>query len=528
MIFLLLVLVAAADTVVMGLFVGNNIGFGEDEPLVYAEGEARDMARIFQEMGNLDRDRTFLLQGASAAEVRETIFLVEAQAREVTARGDEVMLIFFYSGHASADGLHLSGVLLPMAVIRRWLEASSAQVRIAFVDACESGTLARSRGGTPVEAIELVVDDSLTMSGLAVISSTGPISVARESASFGGGIFTRAMINGLRGSADTDANGYISLDEAYRYAFEETVIGVASISDAVQRPEFRYEISGVGSVVLTRLPNRAAGLILPEELEGVYTVVSVSNGQVVARVEKVPGEARRLALPAGRYVVRKVRREDALIAEVNLVWGGDRWIDDRQMATVSLGDPLARGGWNIRPFRLTLRTTAASPMVQGSPPLLGGEGELRYLFRPGLAVVGGAGYGSGAREEWTGRLKSTNVRFGAGVMFERHLPRLDLLAGIGPSVALLTQRVDYLEFEEDDDIDAEVFTAKQIAPGVWLSGGIHLPMGPVFGLEVGLRGHLYNAEVNQQRTLLAEVQAFGGLSASFGGQQIARAQKQRE
>ena len=293
MIALLLILSALADTVRIGLFVGNNVGFGEDAPLNYAESEARDMARIFQEMGNLSRDRTYLLQGGSAAEIRETIYQVEAQAREAQARGDEVMVIFFYSGHASADGLHINGSLVQMAMIRRWLESSAAQVRIALVDACESGTLARTRGGTPVEAIELVLDDSLTMSGLAVLTSTGPVSVARESASFGGGIFTRAMLSGLRGSADADANGQITLNEAYQYAFEETVIGVASVSDTVQRPERRYEISGVGSVVLTWLPQRAAGLIFPEELEGTYSVVSVSSGQVVARLEKAPGESRR-------------------------------------------------------------------------------------------------------------------------------------------------------------------------------------------------------------------------------------------
>ena len=529
MILLLLCALAAAETVRLGLFVGNNIGFGEDTPLQFAEQEARDVARIFQEMGDLDRERTHVLQGASVGEVRQTILQVEAQAREASARGSDVMLIFFYSGHASAEGLHIGGASLPMAFIRRWLESSSAQMRIAFVDACESGTLTQIRGGTPVEAIELVMDDSLTQSGLAIITSTGPISVARESASFGGGIFTRSLINGLRGSADADADGDITLDEAYRYAFEETVLGVASVSDAVQRPQYHYDLSGVASVVLTRLPQRASGLILPEELEGTYTVVSVSSGSVVARVEKQPGESRRLALPAGRYVVRKVRREDALIAEVNLVWGGDRWIDDRQMATVALGDPLARGGWNIRPVRLTARTTLSTPLFPNNPALAGVEIEGRYLIRPGLSVSGFVSPGRGYRaEDWAGHLTAWSTRLGAGVMLERHLPRLDLSVGGGPQAAMLSQRVDYLEFEEDDDIDAEVFEARQTVPGVWAGGGVHLPIGPVFGLDAGLRVSAYSATVNDNRSFLVEGQGVVGLSASLGGRQIARAQKSRE
>jgi hypothetical protein len=81
-------------------------------------------------------------------------------------------------------------------------------------------------------------------------------------------------------------------------------------------------MAGAGDLVLTRLPERAAALMLPEELEGSYTVVSVSNGEVVARVDKKPVEAQRLTLPTGRYVVRKVRRTDVLVSQVNLAWGG--------------------------------------------------------------------------------------------------------------------------------------------------------------------------------------------------------------
>ena len=140
---------AHAETVRVGIFVGNNIGMGQDEPLAYAESEARDMARLFQSMGDLDRERTTVLTGGSAATVRDAIYQTEAQVREINAAGDEVLLVFYYSGHASAQGLHLGGQLLPMAALRRWLEKSTAQVRVAFVDACESGTLAQVRGGTP-------------------------------------------------------------------------------------------------------------------------------------------------------------------------------------------------------------------------------------------------------------------------------------------------------------------------------------------------------------------------------------------
>jgi hypothetical protein len=526
---LLVALPARADTVRLGLFVGADIGFGEDEPLTHAEQEAHDLARVFHEMGDLNRDRSVVLQGPTAPQLREAMHLMEAQVREATARGDEAMLVFYYSGHASQEGLHLTGTLLPMDVLRRWLEDSAARVRLAFVDACESGSLARTRGGTPVEAIAITVDDDLTMSGLAVITSTGPMSVARESDSFGGGVFSRALLSGLRGTADGDGDGVVTLEEAYEHAFAETVKGTAGGAGAIQRPEYRYELEGVGRVVLTRIPERAAGLILPEELEGVYAVVSVANGQVVARVDKQPGEVRRLALPTGRYLVRKVRREDVLLAELDLVWGGDRWLDDGQMSSVSLGDPLARGGWVPRPLRLSGRFVSGTPFVQQNPWTLGGELELRARLRPTLALAGFAGHQHGSRHEWTGDLALDATRAGLGLLSERHLRRFDMSLGGGVEGLWVQQVVNYLEYDDLDDEYAlwseEIHRSWQIVPGAWAFAGLHLSVGPAVGLELGLRANLYRALVNDSYGFFVEGQGIAGLAWSFGGRKLARASR---
>lgn len=517
-----------AGTVRIGLFVGNNIGFGEDAPLEYAEKEARDFSRLFQDMGDLSKERAYTLQGASAGELQEQLRQVEAQSREIAARGDDAMVLFYYSGHASRDGLHMQGSLLPMDALRRWLEGSSARVRIALVDACESGSLARLRGGQPVEAIEITVDDTLTASGLAVIASTGPLSVARESASFGGGVFTRAMLTGLRGSADEDGDGVITLDESYRYAFAQTVLGTAAGTQPVQKPEFRYEIAGVGDVVLTRLPNRAAQLILPEELEGVYTVVSVANGQVVSRHDKKAGQARHIALPAGRYVVRKVRREDVLLAELDLGWGGARWIDDSQMTSVGLGDPLARGNWSLRPLRLSARGGANTPLYPGVPTMFGGELELQWLPRPALALLGFASAAAGQRYDDLGVLRTRTLRLGLGAMGVVHTRLADLSAGGGVEAAHFWQRVAVIDDIDPEEPDVlEVKRGSVFSPGLFAQGAVHFPLGPVFGLDVGIRAHLVIASVDASIRVLPQGEGLIGLSARFGGRQVGRAQRSR-
>jgi hypothetical protein len=521
---LLLATVAEAATVRVGLFVGNDVGLGPDEPLEYAEREARDMARLFQDYGDMVKERVILLQGGSAGDLRQAMLQVEAQIREIEARGDDVMLVVYYSGHASGDGLHMSGSLLPMDGLRRWLESSTARVRVAFVDACESGTLARVRGGAPVETVEIKVDDDLTTNGLAIVSSTGPLSVARESAAFGGGVFSRALMTGLRGSADKDADGQITLDEAYHHAFSETVISTAGEGGRVQRPEYRYEITGVGDVVLTRLPGRAASMMLPEELEGVYTVVSVTTGEVVARIDKKPGEQRRLALPTGRYVVRKVRREDVLLAEVDLAWGGTRWVDDSHMTAVSLGDPLARGEWTLRPLRLALHGLVTSQLYQGNPLTGGGELDFRWLIKPNLAFAAFAGGEFGQRAEFSGLVDVIQARAGVGVMGALHFHHIDLQFGGGVGVAFIEQRVSYLQALDDEEPEpGETFRASMLAPGGWLHAGAHIPVGPVIGLEFGARGHLYRTIVDDEPGSSAVVQGFAGFAARFGGRHVARA-----
>jgi hypothetical protein len=518
--------VARAGTVRVGIFVGNDIGFGEDEPLSHAEREARDMAQVFQEMGDLERERTLVLTGRKAPEVRDALFQTEAQIRELSARGEDVQVVFYYSGHASRDGLHLSGTLLPMAAVRRWLEASNARVRVAFIDACESGTLARTRGGTPVDVIDVAVDDALTSRGLAVITSTGPLSVARESDALGGAVFSRALLTGLRGSADADADGRITLDEAYRHAFESTVATSFAGRSGVQRPEYRFELSGVGDVVLTRIPSRAAGLLLPVELEGTYTVVSVGSGQVVARVEKKPGESRRLALPPGRYLVRKVRREDVLLSEVDLAWGGDRMVDDRQMTSVELGDPLARGGWTDKPVRVSLRATGGTRWILGNPATLGGEAAVRWRLGPRLRLDTFAGYAQGDREEWEGYLELRTLRAGAGLAGQWHRERLDLSVGAGLQGIAVQQAIEALVYDEEEEPISEAeFEAWQLIPGGYVQAGVHLPVGPWAGLEAGARANLYRGIIDEQGRFLIEGQGFVGLTLGLGGKQVGRARR---
>lgn len=505
---------AVADDVVrIGVFVGNNVGYGSDETLRAAEREARDMASAFQQLGDLRKERAYVITGQDAGHLVDRFRTIDGQIREAQARGSKVLLLFFYSGHATADGLRMRGTLLPMAQLRRWLESSPADARVAFVDACESGALTRTRGGTPVPAIDLTVQDTLDTTGLAILTSAGPLAVARESDQVGGGVFTQALLTGLRGAADTDGNGAVTLEEAYTHAFEQTVQSTARAGHGVQRPEYERALSGAGELVLTRLSSRAAALVLPEELEGVYTVVSVGSGQIVARIDKRPGDRKRVSLPSGRYVVRKVRKSDVLVAELDLAWGGDRWLDESEMTEVPLGDPLSRGAGGFdHPHRLLVGIGAMSALIpeSGAGPALSAGLRIGGVRRLGVSLE--VGISHGRNDLGSARTLLSSAHAGGGLFGRFSLARLDLTLGVQLLAVHAYQSVHF-ELYDASTVWEE---RRQWTAALATHGDAHLPLTGVLGLFAGVELRLTPVSYDEALHLRPSATARAGLMFRFG------------
>src|SRR6185369_3251427 len=83
-----------------------------------------------------------------------------------------------------------------------------------------------------------------------------------EGAAEVGSVFTSALVAGLRtGDADADRDGYITVDEAYAYAFDQMkAIG------ANQTPQ-RWLFGAEGRIVLARAPRAIADEDIPQVAE---------------------------------------------------------------------------------------------------------------------------------------------------------------------------------------------------------------------------------------------------------------------
>jgi hypothetical protein len=311
--------VSAAETPVavrrLALLVGVNDGGPGRDRLRYATTDAKAFAKVLSELGGvapadrvllLDTGRSGLLEGFTKMKT-----LVES-ARSSGANRVEVLL--YYSGHSDDEGLLLQGERVDYGELRRALGGLPADVRIAVLDSCASGAFARRKGGAPRPAF--LVDAGSQVKGQAILTSSSEDEASQESDRLGGSFFTHHLVSGLRGAADVTRDGRVTLNEAYQFAFHETLARTERTQGGAQHPAYDIELAGTGDLVMTDLRATSAGLVLTEGLEGRFFVRD-DAGVLVVELMKLPGRSTELGLAPGNY---KVRRElNGAVAEATFV-----------------------------------------------------------------------------------------------------------------------------------------------------------------------------------------------------------------
>jgi hypothetical protein len=282
--------------------------------LRFSSDDARGVASVMRGLGGVSTDDAVLLLDADSGRFLSSLETLSSRMLRARDSGVRVELMVYYSGHSDEDGLLLGGTRLSWSRLRRTLEASPAEIRLAVLDACASGAALRSKGGLRRQAFRIEGADRLR--GQAFLTSSRAEEASQESDRLRGSFFTHAFLAGLRGAADADGDGKVTLLEAYRYAYDQTVAGTSDTRTGPQHPEFDLDLSGSGDVVLTDLSQAGALLDLPANLSG-RLQVSDSSGEVLADVHKTPGRGLSLGLPAGNWRVelsdstgRRSRRVD--------------------------------------------------------------------------------------------------------------------------------------------------------------------------------------------------------------------------
>jgi hypothetical protein len=299
--------------VAYAVVVGTNRGGPGQGALRYAEQDARRVAELLRQLGGYHPDRVELLQQPEREELFRALGRAAGKLQAHAARGEKSVFLFYYSGHARSSGLNLGPETFPLDQLRGQLVALPSTVVLAVLDACQSGAFSRVKGAEPAADFSYNSVTQLSTAGIAVMASSGASELSQESDRLQSSFFTHHLLAALRGAADLDRDGHVTLAEAYRYSYHRTLADTASTSVGSQHATLETGLRGKGEVVLSYPAQASAQLDLPGPLAGQLLIERRPSGSVIAELHKASGEGMRLALAPGDY--RAVWRRDGEVRE---------------------------------------------------------------------------------------------------------------------------------------------------------------------------------------------------------------------
>jgi len=199
---------------------------------------------------------TFLARSAKKDDT-VVIFFAGHGAPEVDQRGVERdgFAKYLVPSDAEPDDLYSSG--LPMDELNTIFARIEAERVVVFLDACYSGA-AGGRTFASKKTRSAHVDDlfleRLTQSkGRAIVTASRATEVSIELPELGHGIFTYYLVQGLKGAADLNRDGIVSLQELYEYVEREVAQKSRSVGGN-QHPVMKGELEG--SLPLVRVKGK--------------------------------------------------------------------------------------------------------------------------------------------------------------------------------------------------------------------------------------------------------------------------------
>jgi uncharacterized caspase-like protein len=515
------------------LVVGANAG-GADRPLLrYAVTDAERFARVLVDVGGVAPGDQIVLKQPRLRELAEGLDLLARRVAEARraggANGGRIEIVVYYSGHADEKGLLLGDDRYSYQTLRDRLDQIAADVRIAVLDACSSGAFTRLKGGRARKPF--MVDESSNMRGHAFLTSSAESEAAQESDRIRASYFTHYLVSGFRGAADTSGDGKVTLSEAYRFAFDETLGRTVHTRGGAQHPSYDIKLSGTGDVVMTDVNQTTATLVIGEELEGRFFVRNAAQ-ELVVELYKPRGRRVELAVEAGTYDVRIEREKGALTANTAITDGSRIVLAASQFGVAAIEPAQSRGGPPILRYAVAGRNrlellagmwrsgdmSSRATVTAGftATDAFGGLRYTRYV-RENLAVtfsISGfdAASGTSAGSGFVSTGSTGAVALPVGVRWnpfkgEHRLQSLKpfLAVGVGPVIGSQSGT-----FISNGSVSTGNTTRATI--GGHFGGGfdVHVARSFSFGLGVG-----YNAMANFSQPV-AGYKNFNGLQVSLG------------
>jgi hypothetical protein len=199
--------------------------------LNFSDKDAEDFADFLKTQKTLygKLHITLLLnERATKAEVERNLFY------ELPRAGKDDTVLVFLSGHGAEDPNMLGEFcflahdsdpqnLLPTSVHmnRQWLLSKLGAKRVLLiVDACQSTGFVQPGLKSVHQSLDKMREDFKKSEGKVFITSSRADEVSREKSDFGNGVFTYYLLEALKGKADANKDGEVTLMEAYDYVYD--------------------------------------------------------------------------------------------------------------------------------------------------------------------------------------------------------------------------------------------------------------------------------------------------------------------
>ncbi len=232
-------------------------------PLKYAVNDAREFYRYLVDVNKVPEENVWLIldEDATLDKVKSTL-----GTRLRRSAGKEDTVIIYLAGHGAmesdssspdGDGLEkyilpynadpkdLYSSAMPMREIAQIFQRISSDRLILITDMCYSG----AAGGrtVPVPGMRASISGAFLErisrgTGRVVLTAGDANEVTVERDDLRHGVFTYFLLEGLRGKADADGNGIITVDEVYRYVSIKVPQATGQAQHPVRKGETKGEI----------------------------------------------------------------------------------------------------------------------------------------------------------------------------------------------------------------------------------------------------------------------------------------------
>ncbi len=297
----------------IALIIAN--GNFDDPKLSRLHTPTRDAEALAEVLGDPDIgnfDVTLLVDQPESA-VRRAVARFYAHR----TRGD--LLLLYYSGHGIRDAhgdLYLAtqdtemdiagGSSLSASFVREQIDKSHSRRKVVVLDCCHSGAFAKAGIGDAVGTKDAFAGSGY---GQVILTASDALELAWQGDEWLGegrpSVFTHFLVEGMRtGAADLDADGRISLDELYTYAYDQILR-----SEAAQTPHKFLEVEG--DIFVARSPVVRAAALPPALVAAIESpLAGVRKGAVDELDRLLRGRHPGLAV-AARDAMQRLTDDDS-------------------------------------------------------------------------------------------------------------------------------------------------------------------------------------------------------------------------